>query len=127
MGDINGALDIADYVLEHGLALPDQYRRDAATLVAEEIAEQALRPGGPDIATADLSATEALTRDHDMPDEVRAKIHKALGLRLADEGLTAPAIEQLDRAMQLNEHIGVKKRLDQLRRELKKQQAADPA
>ncbi|MBN4688500.1 terminase, partial [Escherichia coli] len=42
VGDFAGALDIAAYALRHGLVLPDQYQRDAATLIAEEIADQAL-------------------------------------------------------------------------------------
>ncbi|WP_374248083.1 phage terminase small subunit [Thermomonas sp.] len=42
VGDFDAALKSAAHALAHGLTLPDQYKRDVATLVAEEIAEQSL-------------------------------------------------------------------------------------
>jgi hypothetical protein len=66
-------------VLRHGLTLPERYKRTAGTLIAEEVAEAGLTlPSTVDLAT--LQRVEALTAATDMPDQVRAKLKKAIGL-----------------------------------------------
>lgn len=132
VGDFANALDIAAYALQHGLALPDEYKRDAATLVAEEIAEQSLAAlgAGKPVDLAGLQRAAELTDGHDMPDEVRAKLHKALGLAhqalafpSADGDMQRPeaetALQHLKRALHLHERVGVKKDIERLERALK--------
>lgn len=121
VGDFDRALQIAEYALAHGLTLPDQYKRDVATLVAEEIAEQAMTTlaAGQPFTVEHLQAAAALTSASDMPDEVRAKLHKALGLCLADT-VPAQALDHFHRALALHERVGVKKDIERLERELKK-------
>lgn len=121
VGEFPRALEIAAYVLAHGLTLPDQYKRDAGTLIAEEIAERALAAiaAGEAFDIHVLEATVELTADRDMPDEARAKLHKALGLRLAAER-PSEALDHLRRALSLHERVGVKKDIERLERELKK-------
>lgn len=125
-GDLAGALDIARYAISHKLSLPDQYKRGTACLLAEEFANMAMR----DIASAtpadsDMSAVgnvlievDELTAAEDMPDEVRAKLNKAIGLTLAPTDKAA-ALERLKRAFTLHEKCGVKKDIEKLERELK--------
>lgn len=121
-GDFWGALNIADYVLRHKLELPDQYKRTPATLIAEEIAEKAQVAEDPaDIATMLLS-TLALVEGHDMPDEVRAKLEKATGRALAAQGDAAGAVAHYQVALARNPHVGVKKDIERLQRQLAKQQ-----
>lgn len=117
-GDGAGALDIARYALEHGLTLPDQYQRSTATLIAEEFADSAkrARDGNQGFEIAQLHAVAELTEPHDMPDEVRAKLYKELGLLTQNPG---EALGLLQRAMQLNDKVGVKKDIEKLERELK--------
>ncbi|WP_206600391.1 phage terminase small subunit [Chromobacterium sphagni] len=69
-GDYGGALDIAEYVLAHGLPLPDRFNRTTAT-IAEEIADAAKRArvGGESFACQVLTYTAELTDGHDMPDQ----------------------------------------------------------
>ncbi|MGO4222142.1 phage terminase small subunit [Lysobacter sp. TAF61] len=138
-GDHLGALQIADYALRFGLVLPEQYQRDTATLVAEEISDQALAAlstGGSFDASV-LDVTEQLTSSHDMPDEVRAKLQKALGLSIAalmKEGTpiadgrrwAEQSIEHLRRAMQLHDRAGVKRNIEQLERYLRNNPAPAP-
>jgi len=118
VGDYTTATLIAAYALKHGLTMPDQYKRDAATLVAEEIADAALAPGGA-VGGDVLSELSDLTADHDMPDEVRAKLNKAIGLALES---TAPqvALEHLNRALALNDRVGAKKDIERIERTIKK-------
>lgn len=113
VGDYAGALEIATYALEHGMKLPDQYERTLATAVAEEIACAALivLPAGA-FDTVMLLQVAKLTDRHDMPDQVRAKLYKALGY--AQQADPATALPYLERALALSDRIGVKKDIERL-------------
>lgn len=136
-GDYSGALDIAAYALLHNLSMPDRYARTTATLIAEEIADAAkrARDGKQPFDVEVLTEAEKLTAGHDMPDEVRAKLQKEIGLcfaaQAAEEENTAlakllneSALEHLRRATQLNEKAGVKKDIERIERALNKDAAA---
>lgn len=127
-GDVKGALPLAQYAIEHGLVMPDQYQRTTACLIAEEAADMALKA----IDTADFDSLVAvldLTADEDMPDEVRAKLHKAIGYvarqRAGDGDGEASrhdlqnALEHLQRARELHDKVGVKKDIERLEVQLK--------
>ncbi len=116
VGDFARALQIGSYALRHGLLTPEQYNRDTATLLAEEIAEARLRGGH--VPVEDLVHVDDLTAGCDMPDEVRAKLKRALG-EAYGEGAPALAVAYLERAIELNKHIGAKKLLDSLKRKAK--------
>jgi hypothetical protein len=135
-GDYAGALDIAAYALLHDLVLPDRYARTTATLVAEEMADAAKRArDGKEAFDVDLlEQAQALTAAHDMPDEVRAKLHKEIGLLYAAQTqgeadlallrlLSESALENLRRAIQLSDRAGVKKDIERLERALAKDAA----
>lgn len=125
-GHIDAALDIAQWMLKHHLPLPAHYQRDVATAVVEEIADRAGHEGGGNVTAADLLRVAALTEGCDMPDEVQAKLHKALGLALRD---TAPpqALEHLQRALQLNARAGVKQDIAKLEKQLAESRQTPPA
>lgn len=96
IADWAGALAIARYVLQHGLAMPDRFARTPGTLIAEEIAEAALKALKLDqpFELAVLEQAEELTREQDMPDEVRAKLHLAIGrCHLTAADVHAKAVE----------------------------------
>ena len=133
IADWAGALAIARYVLAHGLLMPDRFARTTGTLIAEEIAEAALKAIklGQPFELAVLEDAAELTAEQDMPDEVRAKLHLAIGRALA--GLVpddAPSAEQLAqlafartnllRAIELHGNCGGKKDLERVERLLKK-------
>lgn len=133
IGSWGPARVLAGYVLRHGLALPERYQRKPATLIAEEFAEAGLvNPPTVDLDT--LEDIARLTADHDMHDQVRAKLAKAIGLGFkarADafdpEAESAPAggkgalidaaLFHLNRALELNSAVGVKKLIEGLERE----------
>lgn len=121
-GDLHGALEIGKYALDHDLKTPEQYNRDTATLLVEEIAEYVIAQGE-DSDEFDLALIANLhTKDFDMPDQVRAKIHKAIGLSLASKNYDL-AIEHLERALALDKKSGVTKVLEKFKRGLKNAQA----
>ena len=123
IGDIAGALPLVEYAINHKLVMPDQYKRTPACLIAEEAAEIALKTGDVQHLAA-LLAIERMTADQDMPDEVRAKLHKAIGyaIRTSAEALPDPekrpqleaAKQHLDRALELHIKVGVKKDIERL-------------
>lgn len=126
-GDISGALEIARYALQFGLVPPDTYKRNStAYLLTEEVAETALRAwtAKEPVDIAPLLATLELTKAEDMPDEVRAKLHKITGYGLRDTGRALDAMEHLKRALQLDSRCGVKKDIERLATALKKQAIA---
>ncbi|MNP41788.1 Phage small terminase subunit [compost metagenome] len=130
-GEYSDGLDIAAYVFRHGLLMPDRFNRTVGCLVAEEVAENAIKvmkTGQPfDIAV--LHRTAELTAEQDMPDEVRAKLNLALG-RATLLGLTLDTpgqpgqvdagIELLKRAIELHDKCGGKKDLEAAERLHKK-------
>lgn len=120
VGDYAGALDVARYVLDHNLSLPDRFERTPATLVAEEPAVQALKAydAGKSFDVAVLETILALTASRDMPDQVRAKLHFAIGRHRA-ESSPAEALDHLRRAVELHEKVGAKKDIEQLERRLR--------
>ena len=144
VGDYEGAFPLIEYVLRWGLALPERFNRTAATMIAEEFADAALKAlgQGEDFDLETLQRIDALTADHDMHDQVRAKLQKALGqqfARLADRaeagadgpaggkrGLVETALKHLREALRRNEKVGVKKDIERLEREQKKLTAGAP-
>ncbi|WP_425891717.1 phage terminase small subunit [Aeromonas veronii] len=126
-GDLEGALPMADYVIRHGLSTPDQYERTAPTLIAEEVADTAIKlqeaGTGPDLFL--LISYLKLLHDCDIFDQVRAKLHKAVGRAYLAEGGKEPAAEHYRRALELHDKVGLKKDLEVLEREIKKQKAAE--
>lgn len=123
VGAIDAALVMAAFMLRHDLKLPEHYQRDVATTVVEEIADRAGLPDGGNVTAANLLAAGQLTEGRDMPDEVRAKLHKATGLALREEA-PAQALEHLQRALQLNARIGVKKEIEKLQKQLRSDSTA---
>lgn len=132
-GEYFGALEIARYAIKHKLAMPDQYKRTTATIIAEEIAEAAIKAhdSGTIFDVEPLILADEITSAEDMPDEVRAKLLKAIGYGYSsnqdDRSTVARAIEYFKRAFGLHDKVGVKKDIEKLERELKNSTAANGA
>jgi hypothetical protein len=120
-GDFAGALKIAAYALKHKLAMPDQYQRTTACIIAEEFAEQALKAkdAGRVFDADTLMEVSNLTDGHDMPDEVQAKLLKAIAYGLTDSNPKG-ALALFRRALELHDKCGVKKDIERLERDLRK-------
>lgn len=118
-GDVAGALEIAPYALKYGLT--SDHRRTTPYMLVEEVALAALRlrDAGEPVDLALLQTTISLTDGADVPDMVRARLHKVTGLTLRDAGQNAEALAQFQRAMQLDRNAGVRKEIERLERALK--------
>lgn len=118
-GDITGAIEIARYALRYNLSMPG-HARSAPYMLAEEVALAALRAraAGEPVNVTELLTVIEVTLSADMPDEVRARLHKVTGLTLRDDGQLNEALIHLKRALQLDTHVGVRKDIENLNREL---------
>lgn len=138
--DYVGGLDIAAYVLQHGLKMPDRFARTTGCLVAEEVAEAALKAlkAGGDFDGELLQRADQLTASHDMPDQVRAKLALARGKvalqQVNPEQLDTAAAVHLNqaealfgKAIALHDKCGAKKDLEKTQRLLKKHAEAKPS
>ncbi|RQM37293.1 phage terminase small subunit [Erwinia psidii] len=128
------AMQLGRYVVRHGLTLPDNFNRTAATFLAEEMSKPVLTLAAAD-ADADLSDSTAtldevadIVADSDMPDVVRAKLCKARALArrgTTDVTTKAEALALFREALTRNPNAGVKKEIATLAREVKKLSAED--
>lgn len=117
VGDYAAALRIAAHALRHHLVLPDQYQRTLGTLLAEEFADAALRAltASQPVDVDALMQVRELVANEDMPDEVRAKLHKSIGLALEPTS-AEDALAALREAYRLHDKCGVKKDIERLER-----------
>jgi hypothetical protein len=101
--------------------MPDQYKRSTGCLIAEEFADYALRlKDGISVEVGSwLHVAHMLTASEDMPDEVRAKLLKAIGYSLDQNGRKPDALEYLQQALALHGKVGVKKDIERIEREIK--------
>ncbi len=131
-GDYARALLLAEHVIAYDVPLPSRYERSAAALIVEEIADAAIRaqtakaPFPLDV----LENVAELTADADMHDQVRAKLHKAIGTELARAAdaidpakpefaaLAQRALDPLRRAVALHDRVGVASQIKRLERAL---------
>lgn len=132
-GDFAGGLDIAGYVIEHKLKMPDRFERTTGCLIAEEVADAALnaQKAGNHFDLDVLIRAGTLTADQDMPDQVQAKIllatgraHAALVIDDTPGAFDLVNLETARRcissAIELHSNCGGKKDLERIDRLIKK-------
>lgn len=120
VSDFELALHIAAYCIKHKLSMTDNYQRDLANIVAEDIAEAQIKliNAGQEMSAEIIALTIEITKGCDLFDPVRAKLHKAYGYALRPTDKPA-ALEQLKKALSMFEKSGVKKDIENLEREIK--------
>ena len=127
-GDIAQALRLGQYVLRHKIPMPDQYRRTTATVLVEEISDPILaafkaNPAKATVSMDNLNALNGITTHEDMPDQVRAKLFKAMGYTVRiDQDVESQQLARnhLQEAIKLNAKIGVARDIELLDRNIKK-------
>lgn len=114
-GNFNNALDIGEYSLKHKLEMPDKYNRSTACILIEEIATAALNATDePIVSLEQLCRLSTLATNQDYPDQVKAKLDKALGYAYRAAEMPKLAIECLKNALALNPRAGVKQEIKAL-------------
>ncbi|REC94871.1 phage terminase small subunit [Kushneria indalinina] len=122
VGDITGALPIARYAMQHQLDPGEQFQRSTPAILAEESADQALALTDDDDSLLEaLIEINELIEGRDMHDQIRAKLHKAIGNGYRACGDMPDALTHYQRAFELNDRVGVKQDIDRIGKALKKQ------
>ncbi len=122
VGDYAGALPIAAHAIQYGLKMPEPYTRTTACVITEEFADMArkVRAINGEVDIPSLLAVARLTDGEDMPDQVRAKLYKEIGLAQIDKD-PAASLARLKRALELNKNVGVIKEIERLETKLRNQ------
>lgn len=144
IGDYSFAMDLAEYVLEHGLKLPDRFERSEACFITEDIAEGFLKILKTDVAISDNDFYQLYRLDdlinnesidstkRDMPDEVKAKLYLALGkanMRLIEDeselafAYASHAQNFLEKAVKLDDKCGGRTDLNKMTKLVNKLQS----
>ena len=120
-GEYHLALQIADYAVFHDLRLPEPFTRTLGTLLAEEFADQAkaAQAANQPFEVDYLEQVQRITAECDMPDESRARLLRELGLLLVEKN-PEQALQYLERALGLDQKVGVKGDIKKLRKKLSK-------
>ncbi|MDC7675369.1 phage terminase small subunit [Asticcacaulis machinosus] len=139
VGNFSSAFTMAEHILEHNIDLPTRFKSSPATFLIDTVSTAAIKAYtlSDEFPVEHLQRASALTFTHDVFDQARANLHKAIGLLLMREAdrlmdnkeasVSAPsaarreALKHLRRAYELNTNCGVKKEIGVLTRLLKKE------
>ncbi|MEM8594741.1 MAG: phage terminase small subunit [Pseudomonadota bacterium] len=115
VGNVEQALLLGHYLIENNLDMPPSFNDTPAKVLVRYI---------PDLwknkqaALSDLIEVLKLTAEHDMHDDTRAKLHRALGEAYAEQDALEDAKAQFDLALDLDANVGVKPQLAQVNKKL---------
>jgi len=133
-------LDLADFAIGQGQELPERFKRDVPTFVADEVidwAEAEQKAGrSPEPYVSQLlprvdgnwdgfkqGGESERPAPWELFERIPARYHKLLGVLAMDRKEWAAAVQHLNRATDLYPEIGVKTRLEGAEKALRKQQA----
>lgn len=117
-GDIQQALALARPVMERGLAMPDEFKANAAVFVCRELAYWALaQQKAGNSPQPYLDEVWSWSHRIDKPDQIEARLYKAKGLE-CQQNQPQQALELLERAQALDDSVGVTQLIKRLRKQL---------
>lgn len=126
-GLFDEGLNLAEYALQNNLKMPDSFSRSTATVIVEEIgnAARVAHKAGEDFNLETLEKAFELTAEHDMPDEVRAKLYVGLGRSSLKKDSYRAAVSYFETALKLHENCGCKQELQKAEKLLTGQNVDD--
>lgn len=133
IGSWSRAIELARYVIHHGLTMPQEFSRTPAVVLMSQVADAVLEGKlTGDEALRVVGDVAQITDPQDAPDQARAKLYKAIGYALIgktpthapdlaklDETKARAAMVNLTRARALWAQVGVSKEMERLERRLK--------
>lgn len=118
-------LELADFAIDQGQQLPERFKRDVPTFVADELIEwaEAEHKAGRSPEPYVSNLLPRVDGEWELFERIPARYHKLRGVLAMDQRDWAKAIAHFDRATELYPEIGVKTRLEGAEKALRKQQA----
>lgn len=118
-------LDLADFAMGQKQDMPERFRRDIPTFVADTMidwADAEVKAGrSPEPYLSQL--LPRVETEWELYEKIPARYHKVLGLMAFDQERWKDAITHFERATELFPAIGVKTKLDDATKALRKQEA----
>nr|WP_178117954.1 phage terminase small subunit [Pseudomonas sp. R5(2019)] len=118
-------LELADYAMEQGQIMPERFKRDIPTFVADAMIEWAMveyqAKRSPEPYLSDL--LPRVDGEWQLTEQIPAKYHKLIGIRAMEANEWETALKHFKRAIELYPKAGVDTRIENCLRALKKQQA----
>lgn len=120
-------LELADFAIEQGQQLPERFKRDVPTFVADELIEwaEAEHKAGRSPEPYVSNLLPRVDGEWELFERIPARYHKLLGVLAMEQQDWATAISHFNRATELYPEIGVSTRLAGAEKALRKQQAGD--
>jgi tetratricopeptide (TPR) repeat protein len=118
-------LELADVAMEQGQIMPERFKRDIPTFVADAVIEwamveyQANRSPEPYLS----NLLPRVDGEWQLTEQIPAKYHKLIGIRAMEANEWETALKHFERATALYPKVGVDTRMENCRKALKKQQA----
>ena len=118
-------LELADFAMEQGQVMPERFKRDIQTFVADSVIEwamveyQANRSPEPYLS----NLLPRVDGEWQLTEQIPAKYHKLIGIRAMEANDWEIALQHFERATALYPKVGVDTRMENCRKALKKQQA----
>ena len=118
-------LELADFAMAQGQVMPERFKRDIPTFVADAVIEwamveyQANRSPEPYLS----NLLPRVDGEWQLTEQIPAKYHKLIGIRAMEANDWETALKHFERATALYPKVGVDTRMENCRKALKKQPA----
>ena len=123
--EFEDGLELADFAIEQGQQMPERFKRDIQTFVADAVCDWAYAEykakRSPEPYLSDLLSL--VDGEWELTEQIPAKYHKLVGIRAMEDKDWGLALLHFNRATELHPSIGVGVRVENCLRALKKQQA----
>lgn len=119
-------LELADFAIEQGQEMPERFKRNVQTFVADAVIEWAFREynaqRSPEPYLSDL--LPRVDGEWDLPEQIPSKYHKLIGMRAMEAEQWETALKHLERSTELHAKAGNETRIAKCRKAIAKQTPA---
>nr|WP_302475290.1 phage terminase small subunit [Pseudomonas koreensis] len=119
-------LELADFAIEQGQEMPERFKRNVQTFVADAVIEWAFREynaqRSPEPYLSDL--LPRVDGEWDLPEQIPSKYHKLIGMRAMEAEQWETALKHLERSTELHAKAGNETRIAKCRKAIAKQAPA---
>lgn len=119
-------LELADFAIEQGQVMPERFKRDIQTFVADAVIDWAFAEYNAERSPEPYlsSMLPLVDGEWELTEQIPSKYHKLIGMRAMEAGELSTAIKHLERSTELYPKAGNETRISKCRKALVKQQAA---
>jgi len=115
-------LELADFAIEQGQEMPERFKRNVQTFVADAVIEWAFREynaqRSPEPYLSDL--LPRVDGEWDLPEQIPSKYHKLIGMRAMEAEQWETALMHLERSTELHAKAGNETRIAKCRKAIAK-------